>query len=364
MKLFIFLCSLLVSISQSYAADTRIEGIPGGQKFEANPFWLKPLPNQWIFGQVAGIAIGKNDHLWIVHRPNSLAPDELGLTNKNAKCCIAAPPVIEFDKNGKVLQAWGGPGQSYDWFENEHGIYIAPNGDVWLAGNGKSDRHLLKFTKDGKFLLQIGSPGLEQNSNDTKNLGRPAHMDLDAAANEIFVADGYQNRRVVVFDSNTGAYKRHWGAYGGKPTDGVFERFNTKLEQFGNPVHCARLLKSGQLAVCDRAQNRLQIFTKEGKFVRQLEIDIETRDNKTGWGSVYDVVEDSRSQYFYIADGSNNEIKIVDQKTGQTLGIIGRSGRNAGDFHVLHNIAIDSQGNLYTSEVDNAKRVQKFDRKK
>jgi DNA-binding beta-propeller fold protein YncE len=363
-KLLIFLCSLLVSISQSYAADTRIEGIPGGQKFEANPFWLKPLPNQWIIGQVAGIAIDKNDHLWIVQRPTSLAPDELGLANKNAKCCIAAPPVIEFDKNGKVLQAWGGPGQGYDWFENEHGIYIAPNGDVWLAGNGKSDRQLLKFSKEGKFLLQIGSPGLEQNSNDTKNLGRPAHLDLDVAANEIFVADGYQNRRVVVFDSNTGAYKRHWGAYGGKPADGIFERFNTKLDQFGNPVHCARLLKNGQLAVCDRAQNRLQIFTKDGKFVRQLEIDTETRDNKTGWGSVYDVVEDSRSQYFYIADGSNNEIKIVDQKTGQTLGTIGRSGRNAGDFHVLHNIAIDSQGNLYTSEVDNAKRVQKFDRKK
>ncbi|MEI6183118.1 MAG: hypothetical protein WCP25_07450 [Polynucleobacter sp.] len=363
-KLLIFVCSLLVSISQSYAADTRIEGIPGGQKFEANPFWLKPLPNQWIIGQVAGIAIDKNDHLWIVQRPTSLAPDELGLANKNAKCCIAAPPVIEFDKNGKVLQAWGGPGQGYDWFENEHGIYIAPNGDVWLAGNGKSDRQLLKFSKEGKFLLQIGSPGLEQNSNDTKNLGRPAHLDLDVAANEIFVADGYQNRRVVVFDSNTGAYKRHWGAYGGKPADGIFERFNTKLDQFGNPVHCARLLKNGQLAVCDRAQNRLQIFTKDGKFVRQLEIDTETRDNKTGWGSVYDVVEDSRSQYFYIADGSNNEIKIVDQKTGQTLGTIGRSGRNAGDFHVLHNIAIDSQGNLYTSEVDNAKRVQKFDRKK
>ena len=353
MRLFIFLCSLLVLISQSYASDTRIEGAPGGPKFQANPFWLKPLPNQWIIGQVAGIAIDKDDHLWIVHRPTSLAPDELGLANKNAKCCIAAPAVIEFGKNGEVLQAWGGKGQGYDWFENEHGIYIAPNGDVWLAGNGKSDRHLLKFTKEGKFLLQIGSPGLEQSSNDTKNLGRPAHMDVD----------GYQNRRVVVFDSNTGTYKRHWGAYGGKPADGVFDRFNTKLEQFGNPVHCARLLKNGQLAVCDRAQNRLQIFTKEGKFVRQLEIDIETKDNKTGWGSVYDVVEDSLSRYFYVADGSNNEIKIVDQTTGQTLGTIGRSGRNAGDFHVLHNIAIDSQGNLYTSEVDNAKRVQKFDRK-
>ena len=362
MKLILFVCSLVLIAGQSLADSSRIEGAPGGPKFQANPFWIKPLPNQWIIGQVAGIAIDKNDHLWIVHRPKSLSVDELGLENKNAKCCISAPPVIEFDKNGKVVQAWGGPGQGYDWFENEHGIYVAPSGEVWLAGNGKSDRQLLKFSNSGKFLLQIGSPGAEQNSNDTKNLGRPAHMDLDVSTNEIYVADGYQNRRVIVFDASNGSYKRHWGAYGGKPADGNFERFDSKLEQFGNPVHCARLLKSGYLAVCDRAQNRIQIFSKEGKFIRQLEIDINTKDNKTGWGSVYDVVEDSRARFFYVADGTNNEIKIVDQKSEKIIGTIGRSGRNAGDFHVLHNIAIDSKGNLYTSEVDNAKRVQKFDR--
>ena len=362
MKLILFLFTLVWAVSQSHAAGSRIEGAPEGPRFQADAFWIKPLPNKWIIGQVAGIAIDKNDHLWIVHRPKSLSVDELGLETGNAKCCIAAPPVIEFDANGYLIQAWGGPGQGYDWFENEHGIYVAPNGDVWLAGNGKSDRQLLKFTSHGKFLLQIGSPGVDQNSNDPKNLGRPAHMDLDVAANELFVADGYQNRRVIVFDATSGSYKRHWGAYGGRPVDGSFDRFDSKAAQFGNPVHCARILKNGYLAVCDRGQNRIQIFSKDGKFVRQLEIDVETKDNKTGWGSVYDVVEDSLARYFYVADGTNNEIKIVDQQTEKTIGVIGRSGRNAGDFHVLHNIAIDSNGNLYTSEVDNGKRVQKFER--
>jgi hypothetical protein len=355
----VLLCSLASVCS---AQNSRIEGAPGGPRFQVNPFWIKPLPKQWIIGQVAGIAIDRNDHLWIVHRPKSLSVDELGLQTQNAKCCVAAPPVIELDRDGHVVQAWGGPGAGYDWFENEHGIYVAPNGEVWLAGNGKNDRQLLKFSREGKFLLQIGTPGAAQNSNDPKNLGRPAHMDLDAASNELFVADGYQNRRVIVFDATTGAYKRHWGAYGAKPVDGEFERFNTRLEQFGNPVHCARLLQDGLLAVCDRAQNRIQFFAKDGKFVRQLDIDPQTKDNKTGWGSVYDLVQDKTGQYLYVADGTNNEVKIVELKTGKVLGVFGRSGRNAGDFHVLHNIAIDSKGSLYTSEVDNGKRIQKFDR--
>jgi sugar lactone lactonase YvrE len=342
------------------AADGRIEGAPHGPQFQAEPFWLKPLPNHWILGQVAGIATDAKDHVWIIQRPRSLSVDELGLAKQNAKCCIAAPPVIEFDAQGRVVQAWGGPGAGYDWFENEHGIFVAPNGDVWVAGNGKTDRHLLKFSKEGRFLLQIGKPGAVQSSNDKENLGRPAHMDLDVAHNELFVADGYQNRRVIVFDATTGAYKRHWGAYGHVPADGEFERFNPDLEQFGNPVHCARLMRNGQLAVCDRAQNRLQFFAKDGTFISQLELDVETKNNTTGWGSVYDVVEDAKGQYWFVADGTNNEIKIVHQESRKVLGTVGRSGRNAGDFHVLHNIAIDSQGNLFTSEVDSGKRVQKF----
>jgi hypothetical protein len=359
MKLFMAMCMVLIQWA-ALAADGRIEGAAHGPRFQADPFWLKPLPHQWILGQVAGIATDSNDHVWIVHRPRSLSVDELGLAKGNAKCCVAAPAVIEFDTDGRVVQAWGGAGAGYDWFENEHGIYVAPNGDVWLAGNGKTDRHLLKFSKGGKFLLQIGKPGPTQDSNDPENLGRPAHMDLDVASNELFVADGYQNRRVVVFDATSGAYKRHWGAYGQKPIDGAFARFNPQAPQFGNPVHCARLMKNGQLAVCDRAHNRLQFFSKQGQFINQLEVDVKTLDNTTGWGSVYDVVEDAQSLHWFVADGTNNEIKIISQQSRQVIGTVGRSGRNAGDFHVLHNIAIDSRGNLFTSEVDNGKRVQKF----
>ena len=362
-------------LSQAYSFDAptpaRVEGLSSGPAYSVDPFWPKPLPNNWLLGQVAGIATDNKDHIWIIHRPRTLTPDELGssFSPPNSKCCTAAPPVMEFDQAGNLLRSWGGggasgtgAGESYNWPKNEHGIYVDQKGDVWIAGNDKEDRMLLKFTGDGKFLLQIGTPGLAQNSNDTVNLGRPAHMVVDESANEIFVADGYANRRVIVFDSNTGSYKRHWGAYGNKPDDTDFPKYNPQAPQFSNPVHCARLLNDNLLYVCDRSGNRIQVFTKEGKFVRQITLDPQTKGAPTGTGSVYDLVasEDRAQKYLFVADGTNNEVKIVLKETGEKVGYFGRSGRMAGDFHLLHNIAIDSKGNLFTSEVDNAKRIQKF----
>lgn len=342
----------------------RIEGLTNGPAYAVDPFWPKPLPNNWLLGQVSGIATDKNDHIWIIHRPRTLSPDELGanFTPANSKCCIPAPPVLEFDQAGNLLRSWGGPGAGYDWPKNEHGIYVDQSGNVWIAGNDKEDRMVLKFTEEGKFLLQIGTPGTMQSSSDTVNLGRPAHMAIDETAHEIFVADGYGNRRVIVFDSNTGAYKRHWGAFGNKPDDTDFPKYNPQAPQFSNPVHCARILNDNLLYVCDRAGNRIQVFTKAGQFVRQIILDPQTRGAPTGTGSVYDLVpsEDKDQKYLFVADGTNNEIKIVLRESGEKVGFIGRSGRMAGDFHLVHNIAIDTKGNLFTSEVDNAKRIQKF----
>ena len=180
-------------------------------QYKVDASWPKALPNNWILGQVAGVATDKNDHIWIIHRPGTITDDEKGATlnPKRSKCCVPAPPVLEFDKQGNLLQAWGGPGIGYNWPKNEHGIYIDPNGYVWLGGNDQSDHMVLKFTQQGKFLLQIGSPGASLGSNDTTQLGRPAHMNVDPIANEIYIADGYLNKRVIVFDSNTGSYKRH-----------------------------------------------------------------------------------------------------------------------------------------------------------
>jgi DNA-binding beta-propeller fold protein YncE len=369
-KAVLFFSIFLVSITlgapfaqaQNVNKNSDKSGVP---KYVVDPYWPKALPNDWILGQVSGIAVDSKNHIWIIQRPRTLTPDELAATFNppNSRCCKPAPAVIEFDEKGNVLQAWGGPGEGYDWPKNEHGIYVDPKGNVWIAGNDKEDRMILKFTNQGKFLMQIGTPGIEQSSNDTKNLGRPAHMNLDSAANEIYVADGYQNRRVIVFDADSGEYKRHWGAFGNKPIDGAYPSYNPKAEQFGNPVHCVRIMNDGLVYVCDRSENRIQVFNKDGQFMRQIVLDTQTRGSSNGSsGSVWDFVPspDQNQKYLFVADGTNNEVKIILRETGEKVGSFGRSGRMAGDFHWVHNIAIDSYGNIFTSEVDNAKRVQKF----
>ena len=228
----------------------RIEGAAApGPRYAVDPHWPKPLPNNWILGQVAGIATDSKDHVWVFHRPRSVTEDERGATLNppRSKCCTPAPAVIVFDREGNVLRAWGGSGQGYEWPKNEHGIYVDPAGNVWLGGNDATDNQLLKFTADGKFLLQIGNAGKSEGSNSTTQLGRPAHMEVDPATNELFVADGYQNKRVIVFDASSGAYKRHWGAYGKRPDDAMAPLFNPEAPQFGNPVHCVRQTRDGLL---------------------------------------------------------------------------------------------------------------------
>ena len=341
----------------------RVEGAAagsGGPRYAVDASWPQPLPNQWLLGQVAGIATASDDTIWLIHRPASLTEDERGntLTPKRSKCCSAAPPVLQFDRQGKLLRAWGGKGTGYDWPANEHGIYVDPKGDVWLGGNASTDHMLLKFSADGKFQMQIGKPGASKGSNDTEQLGRPAHMELDAAANELYVADGYGNRRIIVFDASSGRYKRHWGAYGKRPDDAKIPDYNPESLQFANPVHCVRLTRDGLVYVCDRMNNRIQVFNKQGEFQRQFVFEPETR----GSGSVWDLIpsEDPRQRYLLMADGTNNEVRIVLRANGEVIGTFGRSGRQAGDFHWVHNIAVDSQGSVYTSEVDTGKRAQRF----
>ena len=260
-------------------------------RFEVDAFWPKPMPNHWVLGQTIGVWVDTDDHVWIVHRSSAtLAPQEKGTELKTAECCAGAPPVLEFDQAGNLLRHWGGPGPGYEWPDGNHGIFIDHKGNVWIGGNGGPDSEILKFTKDGKFLMQVGKKGARRDanaaagagegqvagfkggSNDEVSFGRPAKIFVDAQANEAYIADGYLNKRVAVLDADTGKMKRWWGAYGNKPDDTPMPAYDPSApptQQFHNPVHCADMSVDRFLYVCDRAGDRLQVFTPQGKFSKK-----------------------------------------------------------------------------------------------
>ncbi len=340
-------------------------------QFQVDPNWPQALPEengvQLLFGQVAGIAVdARNGHVWMVHRPSTLLNDEWDPKENRPvthRCCKSLPAVAEFDATGRYLRGWGGPGAGYDWPKVEHGIFVDPEGNVWVGGNGNEDNQILKFTPDGKFLMQIGRAGKSEGSSSRTQLGRPAHLTLDAAANELYVADGYGNRRIVVFDAKTGNYKRHWGAYGGVPNDDkqpAYDPAQPLSRQFGNPVHCVRLSNDNLVYVCDRVNNRVQVFDKQGQFKHEFRVEVQTLAN----GSVWDMVlsHDPAQRYLYVADGANGRIYVLNRADGAIVGSFGRTGRRAGEFKWIHNLAIDAQGNLFTAEVGFGRRAQKFER--
>ena len=334
----------------------------GPTAFQLDPMWPKPLPNNWAVGNVVGVAVDARDHVWIVHRPGSLTPQERGAADDPplADCCHPAPPVIEFNQEGDVVQAWGGPGDGYEWPDSEHGIFIDHMDNVWLAGSGGEDAHVLKFTRSGDFLLQIGRHGQGQGSNDTANFGMPAEIDIDPETNEVFIADGYGNRRVAVFDADTGDYKRHWGAYGNQPTDDAYtyDPDAPLSQQFGRPVHCATLANDGLLYVCDRINDRIQVFQKDGTFVDEVVIAQRT----LGFGSAFDVdfSPDPDQQYLYNVDGMNQKVWVVERASLDIVGSFGFGGHFAGGFTAAHSLAVDASGNIYVGETLEGKRVQRF----
>ena len=328
-------------------------------QFRVDPFWPS-LPDDWMLGQAAGVAVDADDHVWLIHRPLTLDARQRG---EEGMCCVPAPPVIEFAADGTVLRSWGGPGEGYDWPASEHGIHIDHEGHVWVGGNAAEDAHILKFTADGEFLLQIGRPGQNRGSNDTENLGRPAGIRVDPEADEVFVADGYGNRRVIVFDAGTGEYKRHWGAYGERPDDSELPPYDPEAEpirHFRSPVHDVAIADDGLVYVADRTNDRLQVFRKDGTFLREAFVRPET----LGSGSVSGVTlsVDADQRWLFIPDGTNNVIWILDRASLEVVDHFGRLGKYAGQFYRLHNVAIDSRGNLFTTEVNVGQRIQKFDR--
>jgi DNA-binding beta-propeller fold protein YncE len=350
-------------------------------RFEVDPMWPKPLPNHWVIGSVIGVTADANDHIWIIHREGSLEPKEISSAKKLADCCAPAPPILEFNEDGDLIGHWGGPGSGYDWPSSNHGIDVDYKGNVWIGGNGRGstpaplaadeskmgkvgpvhDSMVLKFTQTGKFLMQIGKPGQSKGSNDTANLRLPAKTLVDAKTNELYVADGYGNRRVIVYDADTGAYKRHWGAYGHKPDDkdpGPYKPSDPPAQQFRTPVHCVALADDRLLYVCDRTNDRIQVFKTDGTFVAETVIAKNTMVD----GSVFDIAlsRDPQQTYLYVADGSNQKVHVLLRKTLEEVTSFGDGGRQPGEFYAVHSIATDSKGNIFTTETYRGQRVQKF----
>ena len=345
--------------------------------FEVDPMWPKPLPNHWVLGSTIGVSVDERDHVWIIHRGSAtLGNHEKGLelNPPTGECCAGAPPVLEFDPEGNLVGHWGGPGEGYEWPASNHGITIDHKGNVWIGGNGDQDSQVLKFTRDGKFLLQAGKsaarkgpnnaqgqPTYVGGSNDQVSFGRVAKIFVDPAANEAYLADGYLNKRVAIIDADTGKLKRYWGAYGNKPDDtnlGPYKPEAPPAQQFRNPVHCADLSRDGLVYVCDRQNNRLQVFTKDGKFVKEAFY----AKNSLSEGAVWDVAfsKDPQQTYIFLADGRNMKIRVLRRDTLEELTSFGDGGRQPGQFYAVHSIAADSKGNLYTTETYEGKRVQKF----
>jgi DNA-binding beta-propeller fold protein YncE len=330
--------------------------------FEVDPTW-PTIPDGWVLGAVASVAVDSRDHVWILQRPGSLEPGESSM---------AAPPVIEFDPDGRLVQAWGGPSPEYDWPESEHGIFVDHNDYVWVGGNGPEDQ-VLKFLMTGEFVMQIGRPGESQGNLDTDNLGQPADVWVHPPTNELFVADGYGNRRVIVYDADTGEFRRMWGAFGNEPTDGepdaawAEEQDGPGPPQFVSPVHAAKVSNDGLVYVSDRAGKRVQVFTTEGAYLSQVFIGRDCLAPECGTGTTAASTafsHDPEQRFLYVGNRSQAEVMVLDRETLEILDSFGQWGSAPGEFGTLHHMDVDSSGNLYVTEVTPLdrvnRRVQKF----
>jgi DNA-binding beta-propeller fold protein YncE len=360
--------ALVVSVA---AQETRQMPV-----FQVDPTFFKPLPNDWVTGQGSAVAVDKSDHVWVFHRPRYVPAGKK-----------AAPPVLEFDANGRFVQGWGGPAAGYEWFDQEHGVYVDDRDNVWLTGSARpalagpgdrvlrSDNMLLKFTSTGKLQLQIGHRDQSSGNSDTQNVYSATDLSVSSRTNEVFVADGYINRRVIVFDANTGAFKRMWGAFGNPPMDSSNMLQNARTPprprgtgaapaaaagpdlsgdgppQYVGPVHSAKVSNDGLVYVADRGGNRLQVFTVDGKYVKQVRI-----ESPSGFA----ISSDPQQRFLYIAQFGPSRVAVLDRQTLAVLYQFGTRSDAPGNFRGPHELAVDSKGNLYVAEVEPGNRVQKF----
>jgi len=337
---------------------------PRPPMFRVDPSWPS-VPNDWALGEVTSIAVDSRDHIWVLHRPRSI-PEE--------RRANAAPPVLEFDADGRLVGSWGGPGEGYDWPEREHGIFVDANGYVWISGNGgwpkpspggSTDDMVLKFTASGKLVRQIGRRGQSSGNADRENVHQPADVFVHAPTNELFVADGYGNQRVIVFDAETGAFKRMWGAFGNTPeapAPGARGAAPASSGPDGPPqfglVHAVKVSNDGIVYVADRSNNRLQTFTTEGKYLRQVKVTADGDVTAVPAGFAFS--PDPQQRFLYVVDSGPMRVVIFDRESLTQIGAVGMRGPNPGEFDIVHHMAADSSGNLYTAEIVTNRRAQKF----
>ena len=346
-------------------------------QFKYDKTFPQPLPNQWKLGQVTGVSVDSRDHIWVLQRPSTVTEFEASADGPTpaARCCRRAPPVLEFDQAGTLIQSWGGPGEGYEWpvgdqakpraeYQSrgpfgEHTLALDHHNNVWLGSNGPGGTVILKFSRAGKFLMQIGKAGQNSGSNDTQNLGGPAGIAVDPATNEVFVADGYVNRRIAVFDAETGKYKRHWGAYGKPPDDSVKERFvagGPPPTQFNTP-HGLAISHDGLVYVTDRGNCRIQVFKVDGTYVNEVFV-----GTKSPQGSAFDASfsADKDQRFLYMLDGRSEKVWILRRSDLTLLGSFGEGGHFPGGMTTAHNMTTDAKGNIYVTESGEGKRVQRF----
>jgi DNA-binding beta-propeller fold protein YncE len=352
--------ALLTAVSLAAPSHAQPGAALRPPTFEVDSDW-PTVPNDWVLGEVSSIAVGNDDHVWLLHRPRSI-PEEL----RNR----AAPPVLEFDADGRLLSSWGGAGDGYDWPEREHGIWVAASGSVWISGNGgwprpaadgSTDDMILKFSPTGEFLLQIGRRGASQGNGDTVNLHQPADLFVHEATNELYVADGYGNQRVIVFDADSGSFKRMWGAFGADPAggeDSAAPSINADTgssAQFGL-VHAVKVSNDGIVYVADRGNQRLQWFTTAGRYISELVIEGAAPPAPAGFA----FSPDPRQEFLYVVESANARVLVFDRAAMNLVHSFGSRTAEPGGMDIAHHIAVDSVGNLYTAEIVNNRRAQKF----
>jgi DNA-binding beta-propeller fold protein YncE len=330
--------------------------------FKVDPTWPQEMPKKWIMGAVTSVFVDAQDHVWVTHLPETLTEEETSAVQKPpiGECCVPAPLVIEFDPQGRVVQGWGEATQDVSIIpRNPHGLFVDHNGFVWI---GTYQHHRVqKFSREGKLLMTIGEYNVTKGSNDPTYLGGPAGIWVDPQNNEVFIADGYRNRRVIVFEGATGKYLRHWGAYGEKPDDnydfGNRNPAGPAPRQFST-VHGLVGSKDGLIYVADRRGNRIQVFQKNGTFVKEKIVAPQTLSS--GSAFVIQLSPDRTQQWLYLADGTNHKVWILRRDNLEVVGEFGRGGRQIGQFLRPHGMGIDSKGNLYVGEASTGRRVQKF----
>ncbi len=392
---------VITSLGQTVrAADKADDKVP---TFRFDPDWPKPLPNGWTTGVIGAMFVDKNDHIWVATRPSSVnASVERYLADGVGECCAPAPPVIEFDQAGKVVQAWGpvhitdrpnrkevlvgkqpegGPYPDGLWPTSEHGMYIDYKNNVWVTSQSPPSQ-LLKFTHEGKLIKQFGGGKEAASSADTANFAGPTGIYVDPQNNEAYISDGYRNRRVIVIDADTGAFKRMWGAYGKPPQEPQQkDAFGSdRLSDSFSVTHCVIPDNNGLLYICDRANNRIQVFKKDGTFVREAlipdapapppdparemlwNLEAVKITAKTHLGTAWYVgfSPDKEQRWMYVADGTNKKVWILRHSDLKVIGSVGQGGRQGGQFQTIHNLAVDSHGNIYTGETLSGNRVQRF----